>query len=191
MECARTDVKITGYYLIAQYVSHIDMAQTVPWTVVTVNTVKCVLWRQGLALMDAKKGGPGNIVIHSAVMEHTFRRVIVSNVRECVKTTHLVTSQLERVIMDVVIVGPENFVKNALMGFTTNNAAAFVVPVYWGTFATKSMDIVRVGAVPTIKNHCVKTVTLDFMESSVRKNVENVNLMQHATLYLVGVQMDV
>lgn len=46
------------------------MAQTVPWTVVTVNTVKCVLWRQGLALMDAKKGGPGNIVIHVLVIIH-------------------------------------------------------------------------------------------------------------------------
>lgn len=46
------------------------MAQTVPWTVVTVNTVKCVLWRQGLALMDAKKGGPGNIVIHVLIIIH-------------------------------------------------------------------------------------------------------------------------
>lgn len=43
-----------------------------------------------------------------------------------------------------------------LDGFYKHYAAAFVVPVYWGTFATKSMDIVRVGAVPTIKNHCVK-----------------------------------
>lgn len=140
--------------------------------------------------MDAKKGGPGNIVIHSVVMEHTFRRENVSYVRGCVKTTHLVTSQLERVIMDVVIIGPEHFVKNALMGFTTNNAAASVVPVYWGKFAIKSMDIVRMGAVPTTKNHCVKTVFPDSMESVVRKSVENVNQMKHATRYPVGVPMD-
>lgn len=44
-------------------------------------------------------------------MVHTFLMESVSSVRECVKTTHLVTSQPEHVTMDVVIIGLENFVK--------------------------------------------------------------------------------
>lgn len=54
---------------------------------------------------------PVPLLLQSVVMEHMFRRESVSNVRECVTTTHLVISQPERVTMDVVIIGLENFVK--------------------------------------------------------------------------------
>lgn len=49
--------------------------------------------------------------LKSVLMEPTSLVVVVSNVRECVPTTHLVTSQPGRVIMGAAIIGLENFVK--------------------------------------------------------------------------------
>lgn len=77
-------------------------------------------------MVGASTVGSANNAILYAVMVHTFLMENVSSVRECVKTTHLVTSRPEHVTMDVVIIGLENFVKSVLMDFTTLIAAAYV-----------------------------------------------------------------
>lgn len=79
-----------------------------------------------LVIVGASTVGSANNAILYAAMVHTFLMESVSSVRECVKTTHLVTSQPEHVTMDVVIIGLENFVKSVLMDFTTPIAAAYV-----------------------------------------------------------------
>lgn len=74
----------------------------------------------------------------------------MSNVRECVKTTHLVTSQLERVIMDVVIVGPENFVK-VFSSFRNQNSyyvsgitrSNFIFKKFWHAVVSLLFTMIR------------------------------------------------
>lgn len=97
---------------------------------------------QGLVLADAKKAGMENVAILSARLGHMFQTEGVSNVKGFAKTAHLVIKLQENVIMDVVCIGQEHFVKNVLMGFTTHSVAACVDLVLMVMCVRKSEDTV-------------------------------------------------
>lgn len=120
------DVRTTGSLLIVRNVNLRSTAQTVPWTVVTVNMANRVQRIQGIALVDAKKGGQEEDAIYNASMGRMFHTENVSNVKVCVRTKHLVIYLQVDVMTVAVITGLESFVKSVLMGFTTKTAAAYV-----------------------------------------------------------------
>lgn len=120
------DVRTTGSPLIVRNVNLRSTAQTVPWTVVTVNMANRVQRIQGIALVDAKKGGQEKDAIYNASMGRMFHTESVSNAKVYVRTTHLVIYLQVDVMTDAVITGLESFVKSVLMGFTTKTAAAYV-----------------------------------------------------------------
>lgn len=120
------DVRTTGSPLIVRNVNLRSTAQTVPWTVVTVNMANRVQRIQGIALVDAKKGGQEEDAIYNASMGRMFHTENVSNVKVCVRTKHLVIYLQVDVMTVAVITGLESFVKSVLMGFTTKTAAAYV-----------------------------------------------------------------
>lgn len=120
------DVRTTGSLHIVRNVNLRSTAQTVPWTVVTVNMANRVQRIQGIALVDAKKGGQEEDAIYNASMGRMFHTENVSNVKVCVRTKHLVIYLQVDVMTVAVITGLESFVKSVLMGFTTKTAAAYV-----------------------------------------------------------------
>lgn len=120
------DVRTTGSPLIVRNVNLRSTAQTVPWTVVTVNMANRVQRIQGIALVDAKKGGQEEDAIYNASIGRMFHTENVSNVKVCVRTKHLVIYLQVDVMTVAVITGLESFVKSVLMGFTTKTAAAYV-----------------------------------------------------------------
>lgn len=120
------DVRTTGSLLFVRNVNLRSTAQTAPWTVVTVNMANRVQRIQGIALVDAKKGGQEEDAIYNASMGRMFHTENVSNVKVCVRTKHLVIYLQVDVMTDAVITGLESFVKSVLMGFTTKTAAAYV-----------------------------------------------------------------
>lgn len=120
------DVRTTGSLLFVRNVNLRSTAQTVPWTVVTVNMANRVQRIQGIALVDAKKGGQEEDAIYNASMGRMFHTENVSNVKVCVRTKHLVIYLQVDVMTVAVITGLESFVKSVLMGFTTKTAAAYV-----------------------------------------------------------------
>lgn len=120
------DVRTTGSLLFVRNVNLRSTAQTVPWTVVTVNMANRVQRIQGIALVDARKGGQEEDAIYNASMGRMFHTENVSNVKVCVRTKHLVIYLQVDVMTDAVIIGLESFVKSVLMGFTTKTAAAYV-----------------------------------------------------------------
>lgn len=120
------DVRTTGSLLFVRNVNLRSTAQTVPWTVVTVNMANRVQRIQGIALVDAKKGGQEEDAIYNVSMGRMFHTENVSNVKVCVRTKHLVIYLQVDVMTVAVITGLESFVKSVLMGFTTKTAAAYV-----------------------------------------------------------------
>lgn len=120
------DVRTTGSLLFVRNVNLRSTAQTVPWTVVTVNMANRVQRIQGIALVDAKKGGQEEDAIYNASMGRMFHTENVSNVKVCVRTKHLVIYLQVDVMTVAVITGLESFVKSVLMGFTTKTAAVYV-----------------------------------------------------------------
>lgn len=120
------DVRTTGSLHIVRNVNLRSTAQTVPWTVVTVNMANRVQRIQGIALVDAKKGGQEEDAIYNVSMGRMFHTENVSNVKVCVRTKHLVIYLQVDVMTVAVITGLESFVKSVLMGFTTKTAAVYV-----------------------------------------------------------------
>lgn len=120
------DVRTTGSLHIVRNVNLRNTAQTVPWTVVTVNMANRVQRIQGIALVDAKKGGQEEDAINNVSMGRMFHTENVSNVKVCVRTKHRVIYLQVDVMTVAVITGLESFVKSVLMGFTTKTAAAYV-----------------------------------------------------------------
>lgn len=127
--CVQMDVSTTGYFLIVQNVNRINMGLTVQPHVATVKAKTPALWLRGIVLVDAHTVGSGNAVIYFAVMVLTSRVKVVSSVRGCVRTAHLVISQPENVMMGVVYIGLGHIVKNVRMDILTKIAAAHVVIV--------------------------------------------------------------
>lgn len=103
------------------------MVQAVQIRVDIAKTVNHAPQLQVLVTMDVNMDGSANNAILFAMMGHMSSMESVSNVRVCVRIMHLVINQPEDVIMGVAITGLEYFVKNVLMGFTTQIAAAYVV----------------------------------------------------------------
>lgn len=120
------DVRTTGSLHIVRNVNLRSTAQTVPWTVITVNMANRVQRIQGIALVDAKKGGQEEDAIYNVSMGRMFHTENVSNVKVCVRTKHRVIYLQVDVMTVAVITGLESFVKSVLMGFTTKTAAAYV-----------------------------------------------------------------
>lgn len=127
--CVQMDARTTGYFLIVQNVNRINMDLTVQPSVATVKAEAPALWIRGIVPVDAHTVGSGNAVIYSAVMVLTSRVKVVSSVKVCVRTAHLVISQPENVMTGVVYIGLGHIVKNVRMDILTKIAAAHVVIV--------------------------------------------------------------